>query len=357
MCTLLAVLQQHPAARAALKLPRGKPVPPPPPPPPPAAAAAADTAAAAGSSAAANGGSGGDGRAGISSGGRAASLDSDAGAALANPFAGLGFAQTPGVAAAAAAPGDDAPQPPLPAAAAPASHKQALADGLAALAAAAGVPDGSPPPATTAAAAGDGTAPSTSPSLLPGAAKVAAQPQAQPQPPPQFGPDDVSTSPVVASLQASVVAWLGTATAVLAATRVCLRWEPLVTPPLPGMPPAPPLPPLTSVNLTTVPVDAWLTLLQAACQAVRGLVALHGYAGLKAIYRHGQWSGGGCTAVVGGEGMTVKASRWRDRRGNDTACACLLGSSRNKAKPESDSIYSTHRSACAAAFCYSTHRS
>jgi hypothetical protein len=58
-----------------------------------------------------------------------------------------------------------------------------------------------------------------------------------------------------------------------------------VPPPMPGSPPAPPLPPLASVNLTTVPVDLWLQLLQAACQAVRGVVRLHGYDSLKAIYR------------------------------------------------------------------------
>ncbi|WIA16763.1 hypothetical protein OEZ85_013414 [Tetradesmus obliquus] len=68
-------------------------------------------------------------------------------------------------------------------------------------------------------------------------------------------------------------------------SRACLHWEPLVPPPMPGNPPAPPLPPLASVNLTTVPVDAWLTLLQAACQAVRGVLRLHGYDSLKAIYR------------------------------------------------------------------------
>jgi hypothetical protein len=56
---------------------------------------------------------------------------------------------------------------------------------------------------------------------------------------------------------------------------------------MPGNPPAPPLPPLASVNLTTVPVDLWLQLLQAACQAVRGVVRLHGYDSLKAIYRWG----------------------------------------------------------------------
>jgi hypothetical protein len=36
-----------------------------------------------------------------------------------------------------------------------------------------------------------------------------------------------------------------------------------------------------------VPVDLWLQLLQAACQAVRGVVRLHGYDSLKAIYRWG----------------------------------------------------------------------
>jgi hypothetical protein len=95
----------------------------------------------------------------------------------------------------------------------------------------------------------------------------------------------VSVSPVVASLQAQVVTWLGAAVTALQHTRACLHWEPLVPPPMPGSPPAPPLPPLASVNLTTVPVDLWLQLLQAACQAVRGVVRLHGYDSLKAIYR------------------------------------------------------------------------
>jgi hypothetical protein len=37
--------------------------------------------------------------------------------------------------------------------------------------------------------------------------------------------------------------------------------------------------------LLQVPVDSWLQLLQASCHAVRGVVRLHGYDSLKAIYR------------------------------------------------------------------------
>jgi hypothetical protein len=52
---------------------------------------------------------------------------------------------------------------------------------------------------------------------------------------PQFGPDDISASPIVASLQSQVVLWLGAAVAALQHTRACLHWEPLVPPPMPGM--------------------------------------------------------------------------------------------------------------------------
>ncbi|KAF8065439.1 hypothetical protein HT031_003040 [Scenedesmus sp. PABB004] len=199
VCTLLQVLQTHPAAQAALQLPLGKPVPPPPPP----AAPPADAAPAANGEAAAPGGG------------------EEGGAADAAP----------------GSPGDAAP---------------------------------SSPSAAAGAAPGAGGAPGGAPG---GAAR------------PQFGPGDVSVSPVVASLQGSVVAWLAAAVAALQAARPCLHWEPLVPPPMPGLPPTPPLPPLASVNLTSVPVDLWLCLLQAACQAVRGLVRLHGYDSLKAIYR------------------------------------------------------------------------
>eukprot|EP00775_Hariotina_reticulata_P003868 gene3868-4123_t len=99
-----------------------------------------------------------------------------------------------------------------------------------------------------------------------------------------------------------VVLWLGAAVAALQHTRACLHWEPLVPPPMPGQPAAPPLPPLVSVNLTTVPVDLWLQLLQASCHAVRGVVRLHGYDSLKSIYR----ANGGC--------MLVQLSPWDTNR-------------------------------------------
>jgi hypothetical protein len=145
--------------------------------------------------------------------------------------------------------------------------------------------DGNPAAAAAAAmaaAAATATTPASPNSFLPPPAAAAAPPTR-----PQFGPEDVSVSPVVASLQAQVITWLNAAVAALQHTRACLHWEPLVPPPMPGNPPAPPLPPLASVNLTTVPVDGWLQLLQAACQAVRGVVRLHGYDSLKAIYRCG----------------------------------------------------------------------
>jgi hypothetical protein len=255
--------------------------------------------------------------------------------------------------------------PPPARAALPATLKQELACTLLsalarhpAAAAALQLPPGRPvvPPPSPFAAAASSSAPDQC------TTNTDPQQQQQQQQParPQFGPDDVATSAVVASLQAGVVVWLGAALAGLTATRAALHWEPLVLPPLPGQPPAPPLPPMASVNLTTVcvcgggccvcvlgvcvvvvggggrwggcgalrgrgarsrstavaaagthvqhlrterasaqhthvhtrararsqvPVDLWLQLLQAACHAVRGVVRLHGYDSLKAIYR------------------------------------------------------------------------
>ncbi|GBF90113.1 hypothetical protein Rsub_02821 [Raphidocelis subcapitata] len=89
-------------------------------------------------------------------------------------------------------------------------------------------------------------------------------------------------------LQERAVLWLDAAVAALQATGSCLQWEPLLSPPLPGQPPAPKLPATESVNLTTVPVDIWLQLLQGTCAASRSVLRAHGHTGLKTIYRaHG----------------------------------------------------------------------
>jgi hypothetical protein len=89
-------------------------------------------------------------------------------------------------------------------------------------------------------------------------------------------------------LQERAVLWLDAAVAALRATSSCLQWEPLLQPPLPGQPPAPKLPATESVNLTTVPVDMWLQLLQGTCAAARAVLHAHGHTGLKTIYRvHG----------------------------------------------------------------------
>jgi len=86
-------------------------------------------------------------------------------------------------------------------------------------------------------------------------------------------------------LQERAVLWLDAAVAALQATGLCLQWEPLVPPPLPGQPPAPKLPAMESVNLSTVPVDMWLQLLQGTCAASRAVLRAHGHTGLKTIYR------------------------------------------------------------------------
>ena len=86
-------------------------------------------------------------------------------------------------------------------------------------------------------------------------------------------------------LQERTVLWLDAAVAALQAAEGCLHWEPLLPPPLPGQPPAPKLPAMQAVNLTTVPVDMWLQLLQGACAASRAVLSAHGHAGLKTIYR------------------------------------------------------------------------
>jgi len=195
VCTLLTVLSQHPAAAAALQLPPGKPVPP----PKPSAAAAA--------------------------GGSSRTVSRALSRGLSRGLSGV--------------------PPPQPQ-----QQQGTAANGVSTAAAAL------PPPA---AAPVDGD---DSSSIAAESSSAAVQPtQQQQQQPvrPQFGPDDISTSPIVASLQAQVVMWLGAAVSSLAATRACLQWEPLVVPPMPGQPPTPPLPPLASVNLTTVGpgFDSW----------------------------------------------------------------------------------------------------
>lgn len=237
---MLEVLQQHPAADAALKLPPGKPV------PLPTAGHTADvTTAAAGAD------------------------NNQPESAASTPTAAANGDPTTAAAAAGTENGE----------ASTAAAAVTSVDGVAALAAAAGVTSTPTSPVTS--GPGNGV---VTPS--PGKPAVTSTPATQPVTTrPQFGPDDVSVSPVVASLQAQVVLWLGAAVTALNRTRACLHWEPLVPPPMPGQPPTPPLPALASVNLTTVPVDLWLQLLQLACQAVRGVVRLHGYDSLKAIYR------------------------------------------------------------------------
>jgi hypothetical protein len=97
--------------------------------------------------------------------------------------------------------------------------------------------------------------------------------------------DDLAAQPSVAELQARAVLWLGAAVTVLQRTRACLYWEPPVPPPMPGQPPSPALPPLQSVNLTTVPVDKWLQVLQCACHAARAVLRVHGHEELRSVYR------------------------------------------------------------------------
>ncbi|KAI8464574.1 MAG: hypothetical protein J3K34DRAFT_114028 [Monoraphidium minutum] len=86
-------------------------------------------------------------------------------------------------------------------------------------------------------------------------------------------------------LQERAVLWLDAAVVALRATACCLQWEPLLPPPLPGQPPAPRLPAMAAVNLTTVPVDLWLQLLQGTCAASRAVLRAHGHDSLKAVYR------------------------------------------------------------------------
>jgi hypothetical protein len=149
VCSLLSVLSQHPAAAAALQLPPGKPVPPPKPSPAAAAAAAAAGASSRGVS------------------GRLSRLQSGQ--------------QAPSSAAAAAAAG-------------PANGVTASPPG----------PLATPAEGPFAAAADGSSGTAAAAEALAAAAAPPQQQQQQQQVRPQFGLDDVSTSPIVASLQAQV---------------------------------------------------------------------------------------------------------------------------------------------------------
>jgi hypothetical protein len=120
------------------------------------------------------------------------------------------------------------------------------------------------------------------PGIAPPALQLLQLPPASTSPPPApLHPNAAAHG----ELQERAVLWLDAAVAALQATGLCLQWEPLLPPPLPGQPPAPKLPAMESVNLTTVPVDMWLQLLQGTCAASRAVLRAHGHAGLKTIYR------------------------------------------------------------------------
>ena len=142
---------------------------------------------------------------------------------------------------------------------------------------------------------------------------AAAAPPPPPPPPKQWTKEDLAAQPVIAEIQAKAVLWVGAAVTALQMTKACLQWEPLIPPPMPGQPPTPPLPPLQSVNLTTVPVDKWLQVLQGTCHAVRAVMRVHGHDELRSIYRANggrmlqelsPWDGGGWLAK-GLEGSAV----------------------------------------------------
>jgi hypothetical protein len=131
-----------------------------------------------------------------------------------------------------------------------------------------------------------------------GTSKPAANGAASPEPGPPGGappapvaalaPPQQALHPNAAAhgeLQERAVMWLDAAVVALQATASCLQWEPLLPPPLPGQPPAPKLPSMEAVNLTTVPVDIWLQLLQGTCAASRAVLRAHGHTGLKTVYR------------------------------------------------------------------------
>jgi hypothetical protein len=141
-------------------------------------------------------------------------------------------------------------------------------------------PNGTAPPATP-----PGTAPGPSVGLPspPAAAPSAAAAAPSPMPPAieVLHPNAAAHG----ELQERAVLWLDAAVAALQSTGGCLQWEPLLPPPLPGQPPAPKLPAMEAANLTTVPVDMWLQLLQGTCAASRAVLRAHGHTGLKTIYR------------------------------------------------------------------------
>jgi hypothetical protein len=120
-----------------------------------------------------------------------------------------------------------------------------------------------------------------SPPAAPASAPVAA-PSPAPLPPVEVLHPNAAAH---GELQERAVLWLDAAVAALQATGCCLQWEPLLPPPLPGQPPAPKLPAMEAVNLTTVPVDMWLQLLQGTCAASRAVLRAHGHTGLKTVYR------------------------------------------------------------------------
>lgn len=107
-------------------------------------------------------------------------------------------------------------------------------------------------------------------------------------------------------LQERAVLWLDAAVAALQATGCCLQWEPLLPPPLPGQPPTPKLPAMQAVNLTTVPVDLWLQLLQGTCAASRAILRAHGHTGLKSIYRANSGRMLPCLTVFDVTGMLAR---------------------------------------------------
>ena len=161
------------------------------------------------------------------------------------------------------------------------------------------LPAGEPvePPPLPEAAEQPGAKPTANGGVPPPATNGAASPQAgdqlqpgrvQPQPQQHHHHQQQPLHPNAAAhgeLQERAVLWLDAAVVALQATASCLQWEPLLPPPLPGQPPAPKLPAMEAVNLTTVPVDIWLQLLQGTCAASRAVLRAHGHTGLKTVYR------------------------------------------------------------------------
>jgi hypothetical protein len=171
VCTLLTVLSQHPAAAAALQLPPGKPVPP----PTPSAAAAA------------------------AAGGPSRTLSRlTSGPPQQQQQQGVtALPSAAGAVTAAAANGD--------AASSPVVLGLPTADGAAAAAAAAANGDAASSPVVLGLPTADGAAAAAAADST--VAALQSPQQQQQQQVRQFGLDDVSTSPIVASLQAQVGSW------------------------------------------------------------------------------------------------------------------------------------------------------